>query len=256
MPLMRTAKSIYVRLGLTLLGMWLVTSPALCAADKTSTRVFYQSSNFVGTITTKVSPNGMSMYFDKPELESAFDRARNKVLLLNHRDKTYMEETGQQWEQRAKKWQKKSKPDPNYIGFKMIKASTSEKIAGQKTVRYDIVGVKCDGKLETGVNHKKQIWVSPDVVLEDLASRQFVRDILKLFAQVETIPEQRGALLRVSAEKGKKMVVMFDTYKVEKVKEPINVKVPKNYKRVKDEVALLWGDTGEEGSVDSLMGRP
>lgn len=223
------------------------------ASAKTSVDcwVLHQSSNFLGNVKMTIGGTATSLYLEKLGIESFADDKMTEVLILNHRDKTFLQEPRSQWKKRAEKYKAKSKQSAsNFKGFKMSKG-VKAKVAGTDCMFFEVKAIKKDGTLEPQ-EMRKQIWVSDTLVPGKGVAKQFVLEILRVFAQLDELPSTMGVLMRVKADKGRKLVTMLDTYKVEKSKTSIEMKVPKGYHRVKDEVSLLWGD--DSGS--DMFGGP
>lgn len=227
-------------------------APAVAAEAKDVTWVLSESSNFLGNVTVNLSGSAISLYMEKLELEAFADDKKATVAIVNHRDKTFLEETRAQWKARANKYQAKAKKDPEVKGYKMIKGAKT-KICNVSTDYYEIKAVKLDGTLDN-LTRKKQVWVTREVLPGNMNSKSFLLEILKVFAQLDDIPDSLGVLLRLKTVKGGKMVSVLDTYKIEKSHKVISLKVPKGYRRVKDEVALLWGDDSDTSS--DMFGAP
>jgi len=213
--------------------------------------LMHMSSNFLGNVTFSLGNTATSVFMEKMGIEAFGDDKVNQILILNHRDKTYLQEPRTEWRKRAAKYQAKAKKDSLYKGFKVSKGKKA-KIAGLNCTGYDVNPVRKDGTVDL-VNQKKQLWVTEELDSNKGVARQFAMEILRVFAQLEELPVTAGVLVRLKADKGRKMVTMLDTYKVEKGKKTVELKVPKGYHRVKDEVALLWGD---DSSTGDMFGAP
>lgn len=230
--------------------------PAGRAADTAKPKevaVLHMSSTFLGNVTFTLGDPVTSIYMEKLGIE-AFGGGDNmsQILIMNHRDKTFLQEPRSEWGKRAAKYKAKAKKDLNHKGFKLSKGSKA-KVCGLNCTFYEVKAVKLDGTLEEQYS-KKQIWLCETLHASKGVSKQFAMEILRVFAQIEELPASlKGVLVRLKVDKGQKMVSMLDTYKVEKVMKTVEMKVPKGYHRVKDEVALLWGD--ESGSAD-MFGSP
>lgn len=229
-----------------------VLSPVRAAERKDVTWVLSESSNFLGNVTVNLSGTAISLYMEKLELEAFADDRRATVAIVNHRDKTFLEETRAQWKARANKYQAKNKKDPGVKGYKMIKGPKT-KICGIPSDFYEIKAIKLDGTLDN-LTRKKQIWVSQEMLPGKINSKVFLLEILKVFAQLDDVPDSLGVLLRFKTIKGGKLVSVLDTYKIEKSHKVISLNVPKGYRRVKDEVALLWGDDSDTST--DMFGGP
>lgn len=247
-PIFRLSQILFLQVSL------LVTcvAPIHAAENKDVTWVLSESSNFIGNVTVNLSGNAISLYMEKLELEAFADDRKATVAIVNHRDKTFLEETRAQWKARANKYQAKSKKDHDIKAYKMVKGAKT-KICGVATDFYEIKAIKLDGSLDN-LTRKKQIWVSQDVLPGKMNSKDFLLEILKVFAQLDDIPDSLGVLLRLKTVKGGKLVSVLDTYKIEKSHKVISLKVPKGYRRVKDEVALLWGDDSDTST--DMFGSP
>lgn len=213
--------------------------------------ILHMSSNFLGNVAFNLSPTTTSIFMEKLGIEAFGDEKMTEILILNHRDKTYLQEPRSEWKKRAAKYQAKAKKDTSIKGFRVTKGK-NVKICGLDCSFFELNAIKNDGKIEPQAN-KKQLWVCNELESGKGVSKQFAMEILRVFAQLESIPSTGGVLMRFKADKSGKLVTMLDTYKVEKVKKTLQLKVPKGYHRVKDEIALLWGD--ESGSGD-MFGSP
>jgi hypothetical protein len=213
--------------------------------------ILHMSSNFLGNVAFNLGESTTSIFMEKLGIEAFGDEKMTEILILNHRDKTYLQEPRSEWKKRAAKYQAKTKKDGAYKGFKVTKGKQT-KICGLNCNFFEINPVKLDGTIEKQFN-KKQLWVCEELETGKGVAKQFAMEILRVFAQLEAVPSTGGVLMRLKADKSGKLVTMIDTYKVEKSKKPFQMKVPKGYHRVKDEVALLWGD--ESGGGD-MFGAP
>lgn len=211
----------------------------------------HMSSNFLGNVAFNLSPTTTSIYMEKLGIEAFGDEKMTEILILNHRDKTFLQEPRSEWKKRAAKYQAKTKKDTMYKGFKVSKGK-NVKVCGLNCSFFELNAIKKDGTIEPQIS-KKQVWVCNELESGKGVSKQFAMEILRVFAQLESIPSTGGVLMRFKTDKSGKLVTMLDTYKVEKVKKTLQLKVPKGYHRVKDEVSLLWGD--ESGSGD-MFGSP
>ncbi len=212
--------------------------------------VIHMSSNFLGNVTFNMGDSATSIYMEKLGIEAFGDDKMKEILILNHRDKTYLQEPRSQWKKRAAKYQAKSK-NSDVKGYKVSKG-TKAKICGLNCVFFEVKAIKKDGTLEPQ-NQRKQLWVCEELDTGKGVAKQFSMEILRVFAQLDELPSTLGVLVRLKANKSGKLVTMLDTYKIEKSKKLVELKVPKGYHRVKDEVALLWGD---ESSTGDMFGSP
>jgi len=214
--------------------------------------VLHMSSNFLGNVTFTLSETATSIYMEKLGIEAFGDDKINQILIMNHRDKAYLQEPRSQWAKRAEKYKAKAKKDPDHKGFKLSKPSKA-KVCGYNCNFFELKAIKKDGTLEEQAQ-KKQIWVCESLEGTKGVAKQFAMEILRVFAQLEELPGAlAGVLVRLKVDRGRKMVTMLDTNKIEKVKKVVDMKVPKGYRRVKDEVALLWGD---DSSTSDMFGSP
>lgn len=228
-------------------------SLAADAAKPKEVSVLHMSSNFLGNVTFTLGDAATSIYMEKLGIEAFGGGDKmSQILIMNHRDKTFLQEPRSEWAKRAAKYKAKTKKDPFHKGYKLSKGSKA-KVCGLNCTFYEVKAIKLDGSLEEQSN-KKQIWLCDALQNSKGVSKQFAMEILRVFAQMEELPASLdGVLVRLKVDKGHKMVNMLDTYKVEKVKKAVELKVPKGYHRVKDEVALLWGD---ESSSADMFGSP
>ena len=209
--------------------------------------VLHMSSNFLGNVTFNLRDNTTSIFMEKLGLEAFGDEKMTQILICNHRDKTYLQESRTEWQKRASKYKSKNKKGASYKGYKVSKAKPA-KVCGLNCSFFEVNPIKLDGTVEQ-VEDKKQIWVTQDLETGKGVAKQFAMEILRVFAQLEETPTTGGVLLRLKANKSRKLVTLLDTYKVEKVKKALELKIPKGYRRVKDEVALLWGDDSTTGDM-------
>lgn len=244
------------------LSSWLIAallfanSPDCLAAGAAKSKevsVLHMSSNFLGNVTFTLGDAATSVYMEKLGIEAFGGGDKmSQILIMNHRDKTYLQEPRTEWAKRAAKYKAKTKKDPFHKGYKLSKGSKA-KVSGLDCTFYEVKAVKLDGSLEEQSN-KKQIWLCSTLQGSKGVSKQFAMEILRVFAQMEELPATLdGVLVRLKVDRGHKMVNMLDTYKVEKIKKSVDLKVPKGYHKVKDEVALLWGD---ESSSADMFGSP
>lgn len=213
--------------------------------------VLSMSSNFLGNVTFSLSDTTTSIFMEKLGLEAFGDEKMAQILICNHRDKTFLQEPRTEWEKRASKYKSKNKKTSNFKGFKVSKAKPAT-VCGLKCNFFDVNAIRKDGTIEPQLM-RKQVWVTQELETGKGVAKQFATEILRVFAQLEETPNTGGVLLRFKADKSRKLVTMLDTYKVEKVKKTIQMKVPKGYRRVKDEVALLWGD---DSTNSDMFGSP
>ncbi|MBX9949244.1 MAG: hypothetical protein K2Y39_08775 [Candidatus Obscuribacterales bacterium] len=209
--------------------------------------VLHMSSNFLGNVTFNLSDNTTSVFMEKLGLEAFGDEKMTQILICNHRDKTYLQESRAQWQKRAAKYKSKNKKTTNYKGYKVSKSKPA-KVCGLNCSFFEVNPIRLDGTVEP-VDDKRQIWVTQELETGKGVAKQFAMEILRVFAQLEETPTTSGVLLRLKANKSRKLVTMLDTYKIEKVKKGLELKIPKGYRRVKDEVALLWGDDSTNGDM-------
>lgn len=209
--------------------------------------VLHMSSNFLGNVTFNLSDATTSIYMEKLGLEAFGDEKMTQILICNHRDKTYLQEPRSEWEKRANKYKSKNKKTTSYSGYKVSKPKPA-KVCGLNCSFVEVNAIRKDGTIEPQ-DQKKQIWVTQELETGKGVAKQFAMEILRVFAQLEETPKTGGVLLRLKADKSRKLVTMLDTYKIEKVKKSLEVKIPKGYQRVKDEVALLWGDDSTTGDM-------
>lgn len=209
--------------------------------------VLHMSSNFLGNVTFNLSDSTTSIFMEKLGLEAFGDEKMTQILICNHRDKTFLQEPRSEWQKRASKYKSKNKRHATYKGFKISKAKPA-KVCGLNCSFYEVNAIKADGSIEPQ-DMKKQLWVTQELETGKGVAKQFAMEILRVFAQLEETPNTGGVLLRLKADKSRKLVTMLDTYKVEKVKKALELRVPKGYRRVKDEVALLWGDDSTTGDM-------
>lgn len=249
----------YLLIHLLLVSFILAAMGGYCAAPCAASDrlkpgeiwILHMSSNFLGNVAFNLGDSTTSIYMEKLGIEAFGDEKMTEILICNHRDKTYLQEPRSEWKKRAAKYQAKSKKDAQYKGFKVTKGKAT-KICGLNCSFYEINAIKLDGTLEKQAN-KKQLWVCDELESGKGVAKQFAMEILRVFAQIDSIPSTGGVLMRLKADKSGKLVTMLDTYKVEKSKKALKLKVPKGYHRVKDEVALLWGD---ESSSGEMFGSP
>lgn len=208
--------------------------------------VLHMSSNFLGNVRFNLGDTATSIYMEKLGIEAFGDEKMTQILICNHRDKTYLQEPRSEWKKRAAKYQQKSKK-ANVKGFKISKGKKA-KICGFNCLFYEVNAIRADGSIEPQ-SMKKQLWVCDELETGKGVAKQFAMEILRVFAQLDETPNTGGVLMRLKADKSQKLVTMLDTYKVEKVKKSLELKIPKGYHRVKDEVALLWGDDSSNGDM-------
>ena len=208
--------------------------------------VLHMSSNFLGNVRFNLGDTATSIYMEKLGIEAFGDEKMTQILICNHRDKTYLQEPRSQWKKRAAKYQAKSKK-ANVKGFKISKGKKA-KVCGLNCMFYEVNAIRMDGTVDPQ-NMKKQLWVCDELETGKGVAKQFAMEILRVFAQLEETPNTGGVLMRLKADKSQKLVTMLDTYKVEKLKKTLDLKIPKGYHRVKDEVALLWGDDSTTGDM-------
>lgn len=237
--------------GVVTLALCILNVPSVSAAPK-KTWVLHMSSNFLGTMKCKINESGVSLNFDKAELEAQACRESNKVLLLNHRDKTYFQETRTAWKGRADHYSKK--PLKRGIeGFKVVKCGT-EKVGGYKAVHYKMLAT-VNGKVEP-LRGRLEAWIAPDIRPDHPDTQTFMSQVLRVMARVDRLPSEYGAILKVKREHNGKMMLVVDTYKIETKNEKIAFGLPPGkWRKVKDEIALFWGDQEEVGSMEDLLNR-
>ncbi len=173
--------------------------------------ILHMSSNFLGNVAFNLSPTTTSIFMEKLGIEAFGDEKMTEILILNHRDKTYLQEPRSEWKKRAAKYQAKAKKDTLYKGYKVSKGK-NVKICGLNCSFFELNAIKKDGKIEPQAN-KKQLWVCDELESGKGVSKQFAMEILRVFAQLEAIPSTGGVLMRFKADKSGKLVTMLDTYK-------------------------------------------
>lgn len=205
--------------------------------------IMHSSSNYLGTMTIKVTQSAISIYIDKAEIEGYAAKKDRKVVIMNHRDKIYMAENLEQWQKRMAKYKKSNENEP--AGVKVVRGKTST-IAGYKAIELKLVPIDHKGG-RSSTRGLIEVWVTPEIASSESEIRKFFGDFFRVMAQVQNVPTEYGALLRMRAEKlgQSRWITVMDTYKIEKSSEELSLKVPKGYKKVEDEVALFWGETGE-----------
>lgn len=219
--------------------------PASGAAPKNAW-VLHQSSNYLGTLQTRIGPTGSAVTIDKLGLDAVSSYKAGTVLMINRQDKLYVEETLPVWRERFAKLTNAKKDV--HVGSKIEPLKNRDlTISGYRTTAFKVTDHLGDGHCD-----EYEIWFCPDIHL-NVEQREFAQTLLRSMAKMDKLPQHKGWPLRLCKVTPQKRITLVDTFKVERTVENWDARVPKGFKRVKDEVALMWGEEGDNSDKSTSM---
>lgn len=226
-------------------GSSVESKPASSNASK-SAWVLHQSSNYLGTLQTRIGPTGSSVTIDKLGLDAVSSYKSGNVLMMNRQDKLYVENPLPVWREKFGKLTNSKKN--THSETKLIPLKEKDmKISGYKTSAFKVIDRQCNGQCQ-----EFEIWFCPDIHLNP-EQREFAHTLLRSMVKLDKLPQNKGWPLRFCKVTPEKRITVIDTFKVERTAENWNATVPKGFKRVKDEVALMYGEDDENSDRSASM---
>ncbi len=204
-----------------------------------------QSSNFAGTVFSDLTDHALKMHIGRLGLTIITKAPKWNALVFNENSKTYVDLPYKRWQQRFTVSEKSSYRDTG--GKLALFARNSGKTAEIEHFKTYECWVMKKGDPGKNIAEEKvtQLWIASDIKAPP--------QIAQIFCSHLGIPAQKGIPLKASRCLNGKMVSALETLSVERRIIPASTFEPlPGYKKVKDEIELVMGESTNEAMEDLL----
>jgi len=204
-----------------------------------------QSSNFAGTVFSDLTPHALRMHIGRLGLTIITKAPRWDALVFNENSKTYAILPYKRWQQRFSVNAKSSYRD-EHGRLALIVKNTGRTMTIEHYKAYECWVIR-KSEPQKHIEEQKisQLWIASDIKLPP--------QIAQIFCSHLGIPAQKGIPLKASHNTNGKMVSVLETLCVERRTMPqTNFDPLPGYKKVKNEIELVMGESSDESMNDLL----
>ncbi len=204
-----------------------------------------QSSNFAGTVFSDLTPHALRMHIGRLGLTIITKAPQWNALVFNENSKTYADLPYQRWQQRFSINAKSSYRDERgRLALTVQNTGRTMTIEHYKAYECWVVR-KSEPKKHIAEQKISQLWIASDIKLPP--------QIAQIFCSHLGIPAQKGIPLKASRDTNGKMVSVLETLSVDRRQMPgSNFDPLPGYKKVKNEIELVMGESSDEAMNDLL----
>jgi len=207
--------------------------------------VIRQSSSFAGNVSSELADNALKMRVSKLGLIIITKAPKWNALVFNENAKTYVDLPYKDWQNKFILNNKSlNKNSIKKLVLTSYYTGKTAKIAKFQT-RECLVVKKGDCSKKIPEEKVSQLWIASNIKAPP--------QIWQIFCSHLTIPIQKGIPLRANRYVNGKTIAALDTQFVERRMVPASTFEPlSGYKRVKDEMELVMGESSSRAMEDLL----